>query len=106
MGAAVKRERSRRWRSRAEFARAAGFSARTIDDLETGRRSNFSEVTLASVEAALMWEPGSCLRIVQGGKPRRAVDPSLARLLEVWPMLSPDARALLADMAERAARER
>ena len=102
MGAMVKQERSRRWRSRAEFARAAGISARTIDDVETGRRSNFSDVTLASIEAALEWEPGTCRRLVEGGRVRRDRDRSLLRLLELWPRLSADARALLVAMAEQA----
>lgn len=95
-------ERSRRWHSRAAFAKAAGVSVRVIDDLERGRRGNYSDATLAAVEATLGWEFGSALRVVQGGRPRREVDPYLAQLVEVWPSLSMDARAMLARLAEYA----
>lgn len=107
LGRVVAAERSRRWRSRADFARAAGISARVIDDLEKGRRGNFSDLTLGAVEAALGWQPGACLRVVQGGQVRRRTpDELLSRLLEVWPRLSPDARVLLVEMAERASEAR
>jgi transcriptional regulator with XRE-family HTH domain len=99
LGRRVAQERGRHWRSRAAFARAAGISARVIDDVEKGRRSNYSEATLG-------WAPGTCLRVVQGGRVRRDVDPMLVRLLDVWTTLSPDARAMLVDIAERSAKER
>lgn len=102
LGAAIRQERSRRWRSRSEFGRAAGLSRRTIDDLETGRRSTFSDATLASVEIALGWYPGTCRVLVQGGRIRRDHDARLVRLMELWPRLSPDARSLLVQMAEHA----
>lgn len=73
-----------------------------LDDLETGKRDNYRESTYAAVEAALGWEPGSCLRIVRGGRPWRALDPALVQLLDVWPRLSQDARAMLAELAQRA----
>lgn len=81
-------------------------SARVIDDLELGRRSNYADSTLAAVEAALGWHPGTCLRVVQGGKVKRDIDPDLVRLLDVWLRLSPDARVMLVEIAERAARHR
>lgn len=101
----VAAERGRHWRSRAAFAKAAGISSRVVDDIESGRRSNYSEATLAAVEAALGWEAGSCLRVVQGGRVRREVDPTMVRLMDAWVVLSPDARAMLVDIAERAALE-
>lgn len=75
LAARIAAERSRRWHSRAAFAKAAGVSVRVIDDLERGLRGNYSDATLAAVEAALGWEFGSALRVVQGGRPRREVDP-------------------------------
>ena len=101
LGRRIVSERSRRWRTREDFAHATGLSTRTLDDIETGRRSNYREQTLAAVEATLGWAQGTCERVVQGGRVRREMDPSLVRLMDVWPRLSPDARAMLADMAER-----
>jgi hypothetical protein len=79
-------------------------SERVIRDIETGARHNYSDVTLASIEAALGWAPGAALRVVQGGRVQREVDPALARLLDAWRGMSPDARMLLVDIAERAVR--
>jgi hypothetical protein len=70
--------------------------------VEKGRRSNYSDATLAAIEAALGWEPGTCARIVQGGRVRRAIDPQTMRLLDAWRTLPPEARELLIEMAERA----
>jgi transcriptional regulator with XRE-family HTH domain len=102
LAARIASERSRRWRSRAAFAKAAGVSVRVVDDLERGRRSNYSAATLAAVEAALGWEFGSAVRVVSGGRPNREMDPYLAQLVDVWPSLSTDARAMLARLAEYA----
>lgn len=74
--------------------------------MEKARRSNYSDATLAAIEAALGWAPGTCLRVVQGGRVRRDVDPLMVRLLDVWTTLSPDARAMLVAIAERAAQGR
>ena len=106
LGRTVTTERGRHWRSRAAFARAAGLSPRLVGDVEKGRRDNYSDATLAAVEAALGWEPGTCLRIVQGGKVRRDVDPQMMRLLDAWRTLPPEARELLVEMAERASKAR
>ncbi len=102
LGRLILHERSRQWRTREEFAHATGLSARLLDDLEAGRRDNYLDATLAAVEITLGWQAGSCLRVVGGGRPRRELDPSLARVIAVWPSLSADARAMLADIAERA----
>lgn len=106
LGRRIATERGRHWRSRAAFARAAGIGERTLSDVERGRRDNYSEATLAAIEAALGWAPGTCQRIVEGGKVRRDMDPTLVRLLDAWTTLGPDARLLLAELAERASRER
>lgn len=106
LGRRVAQERGRHWRSRAAFARAAGVSPRVLDDVEKARRANYSETTLAAIEAALGWEPGTCLRVVQGGKVRRDVDPVLVRLLDAWTTLSPDARWMLVEIAERSSEHR
>lgn len=100
LGARIMAERSRRWRKRSDFARACGLSVRLLADLETGRRTRYQPSTLAAIEATLGWTAGSCERIVAGGRARREADPSLVRLLDVWPRLSPDARLLLVTLAE------
>jgi hypothetical protein len=58
------------FRNRGEFATAVQVSARLISDIEKGRRTNFDQVTLSAVEAALGWETGSIQDVVDGGDPR------------------------------------
>ena len=79
-------------------------SVRVLGDLERGRRANYLDSTLAAIEGSLGWAPGSCERIVAGGRPAREMDPMLSRLLDAWPRLSHDARAMLVELAERALR--
>ena len=106
VGEQVTRARSRRWRTRADFAAATGLSTRVLSDLETGRRQRYAPRTLAAVEAALGWAPGTCERVAQGGRVRMEMDESLQRVLDAWPRLSPDARVLVAEMVEKALRTR
>jgi hypothetical protein len=81
-------------------------SERVIDDIENGNRSNYLDATLAAIEAALGWAPGTCLRVVQGGRVRREHDPLLVRFLDAWRALPTEARELLVLMAEQAAGRR
>lgn len=106
LGQRIAADRSRRWRTRREFAAAVGLSKRTIDKLEKGTATRYQPTTLAAVEAALGWSPGTCQRVVQGGKVRREVDEHLNRLLSAWPHLSRDSRSMLASLAEEALRQR
>lgn len=101
LGRLVLAERSRRWRTREDFAHATGLSVRLLADVEAGNRDNYLPSTLSVLEAALGWAQGTCERVVQGGRVRREMDESLVRLMDCWPRLSPDARAMLADLAER-----
>lgn len=82
---------------------ACDLSKTVLDELENGRRGNFSPDTIAAVEAALGWEPGSAERVRKGQEPREYEDPMLTRLRVLWARLSPDARAMLVEVAERAA---
>jgi transcriptional regulator with XRE-family HTH domain len=102
LGERVYAERSRRWRTRADFADACGLSVRTLGALENAERTNFGPDVLAAVEAALGWEIGDARRVGQGREPRRRVDPRLNHLLDLWPHLSPDAQRLVVEFAERA----
>ena len=75
-----------------------------LGDVEKARRDNYSDATLAALEAALGWEAGTARRVVQGGRVRREVDPQLVRLLDAWRALPAEARELLVMMAEQASR--
>lgn len=99
---AIVAERSRRWPTRDEFARATGLSRRVLGDIENGRRSNYSDVTLGRIEAALGWEPGETRARLEGRYPRRSSDREMRRIQDSWPHLSTDARRILADLAEGA----
>ncbi len=101
LGRLIRVERSRRWPRRPDFAAAAGISERVLVDLELGLRTNFSEDTIGIIEAALGWEPGSAEAVRHGLRPRRWGDPLVTRLLVLWPRLSPDARRMIVELAER-----
>lgn len=108
LGRRIKRERGRKgYPSVRAFAAATGLSVRTINSIESGSSgSRPREATLARIEVALGWLPGSAERIVQGGRPRDAVDPLLARVIAAWPRLSGDGQVQLAELAERLAHGR
>lgn len=106
VGAQIQAERSRRWSTRDEFARASGVSKRVLCDLENGKRGNYTESTLGQVEGALGWEPGEILARAAGRRVDRAPDRELRRIRDAWPNLSTDARRILADLAENALRDR
>jgi len=103
-------ERIRTTRTRAgyrtleEFARVTGIGKRTLGDLETGRRGNFTHRTLDRVEAELGWAEGSIQRIVDGRREIR-YDTQLRRLTDLWPRLDAGARTMLLALAEQAARD-
>lgn len=102
LGQRVHDERSRRWRRRRDFAAAIGLSERVIAAVENAERPNISPEVLATIEAALGWEVGGAVRVLQGREPRRRVDERMVRLLDLWPRLSPDAQRLVVEFAERA----
>lgn len=108
LGRRVKSERGRKgYPSVQSFAAATGLSKRTIQTIESGSRTGRPrDATLARIELALGWQPGSAQRIVEGGRPRDAVDPLLARVLAAWPQLAGDGQVQLAEAAERMARGR
>jgi hypothetical protein len=106
LGETIRKERSRRWPRRPDFARACGLGMRVVTALERHERTNFTDETIAAVEAALGWEPGSADRVRAGLRPRRLEDPDFARLRGLWPLLSPDARRMLVRLAEDAVHDR
>lgn len=102
LGRRVKEERSRRWRRREDFAAACDLSVRVIGALENAERTNFGADVLAAIEATLGWEVGDATRVLQGREPRRRMDEATVRFLDIWDRLSPDARRLVIEFAERA----
>lgn len=51
------------------FAERVHLTPRMLGDLENGRRDNYAASTLASIEMALEWYPGSIKSIAKGGDP-------------------------------------
>ncbi len=87
----------------AKFIRSSGLGRSTIYDLRAGTRTSYESDTLARLEAALRWNPGSVERVLRGGDPDRIEDAKLARVLKGWPDLTPEVQALIADLVERSA---
>lgn len=106
LGRRIKAERGRKgFATAGALARAAGVSPRTVEVIESGAHSGQPrDTTLAKIEQALGWEPGSAQRIVEGGRPRDAADPLLERVIAAWPQLSGDEQVALAELVERLAR--
>ncbi len=60
-------------KTRQAFAQHAGtLSLRTLGDIERSDRNSYDSATLAALEQALSWEPGSIQSILTGGQPRIA----------------------------------
>jgi hypothetical protein len=55
---------------RPALAEASGrISLRTLSSLETASRTNYDRNTIAALEHALQWAPGSVTAIIDGGEP-------------------------------------
>jgi transcriptional regulator with XRE-family HTH domain len=88
--------------SREAFADASGLSVRTLSDIERARRTSYDPATLARVEQALQWLPGTVDRILaeSSGGPTAAAeaDPLLrelgAMLADDSPLPADDRQAL------------
>ena len=88
------------YRTLSDLAARTGLGVRTLSDIERGARESYSAETLAAVEAALGWAPGSVRRILDGGQPTREQDDDLAAILAVWPQLDDRARRVLRAVAD------
>lgn len=62
-------------RTREEFAANVNLSYRSLSDLENGKRP-FQRSTLAMIEQALDWWPGSAVAVLEGGSPRELQAPT------------------------------
>jgi hypothetical protein len=60
---------------REDFTNATpGISLRTLGDIEAARRDSYSRNTIATLEHALRWAPGSVTAILDGGDPTSQPD--------------------------------
>lgn len=101
VGRRIRVERARNWPTRAAFAAATGLSRRVLEDLESGARDTYLPATLAAVEVALEWEPGSCQRLADGLKLEYGNGPDMRAILDAWPRLDDGARRMLANLARQ-----
>jgi hypothetical protein len=105
LGAAVTAERVRLGhRTLVGFARAAGLSKTTVDSIESARASSYAPSTLAALEHALGWQPGSVERVLKGLPPLADEDPDLTAVIDAWPQLSAGSRRMLRILAVESAR--
>lgn len=103
VAAYVTAERARRGHSLSAFAKAVGVGRTTMDSLEHARKDHYDPATLAMVEHALGWRPGSIARVHAGLEPEYDDDPDLTAILDAWPRLSAGARRMLRILATEAA---
>lgn len=102
VGDYVRRRRIESKLSRAQFAERLGISLRTLDNIENAERDTYRRDTIVSVEAGMMWQPGSVAAVVAGGQPSPLHDGEWERLRRVWPRLPIEARRMLVALAESA----
>lgn len=98
----LRRGRALRRQTQAEFAEDVGVSVRTIGNLEAGVARQYDPQTVARIEYALGWAPGSVQRVLEGLAPVVEADELFAVVRHSWPRLPIEARRLLAEMAVRA----
>lgn len=107
LGAYVVATRTRKgFRTRAAFARATRLSVRTLGAIERGDKTSYDPHTLATVEHALGWVPGSSENVLRGGEPIEGDatdDGDFATVLQVWPQLPMPARRFVAHMIDEVA---
>jgi len=65
-----------RYRQRTVFAADVGIKWRLLHDIERAKRDSFTPETLAAVEVAYQWQPGSVARVLAGGNPAPAAAPA------------------------------
>lgn len=88
-------------RTREALAAASGLSHRTLSYIEQGSTRTYNPGTIAQLEHALRWLPGSVAAILDGGDPTPEPEPQhdlpepLARLVAAYGALGPRDRELL-----------
>lgn len=105
------------YETREELAEHSGIAARTLGDLETGRKTSYRRSTLARLEQALDWPAGTVDEVLGEAapsprrtaaltpppKPAPAFDEQLATLRHLYDELSDPYRAQFRDLLARAA---
>jgi transcriptional regulator with XRE-family HTH domain len=94
---AVRQAQEQRGINAANLARLAGVSAKTISNLRTGERTNYSDDTLAKVSVALGWPSDTLRRISEGEDPPPSDQQRLDRLEQEFTEI----RRQLAEVARR-----
>lgn len=84
------------------FAGQAAMSPRTLRSIENAETSRYSASTVMRIEDLMQWKHGSVERVAHGLQPEYDDDPEFARLRDIWPSLSIDARRMLLNLAEGA----
>lgn len=74
----------------AQLAAVSGLSTSTVDSLEHARKTSYDPATLAALERALRWKPGSVERALKGLEPQAQTDPD-RRVAEAFARSSEDA---------------
>lgn len=82
------------------LAKRCGISERTVYAVLNVEQESYAPDTIARLESGLWWEPGSVDRVLAGRRPQRKKDPEFARIEHAWRDLSPEARRMLAEVAE------
>jgi len=73
------------------------FGARLLGELENGRRDTYDAATIAALENALLWGPGSTEAILDGGRPYELPIPTPG----LTPLAAKGAAELVAEINER-----
>jgi len=106
LGRLVDAERGRRGWSKRQLVAAVGVGKTTIDSIIHARKQSYDQTTVAGIERAFEWKPGSVDRILRGSDPQPIEDPDLVALRDLWPRLSPETRRTLLIIAREAVRAR
>lgn len=72
LSTAIRARREELGLTQPELASAAGISVSTVQILESGRTRARIPTTMASIEEALQWTPGSAADVLGGGRPTPA----------------------------------
>jgi transcriptional regulator with XRE-family HTH domain len=94
---AIRQAQAQRGIHAAALARKAGVSDATISQLRSGKRTNYSDDTLAKVSVALGWPADTLRRIAQGEDPPPTDEQRLDRLEHEFT----EVRRQLAEVARR-----
>lgn len=97
-------ERGRQHITPAQLAYRAGLSIRTVEYLEEGQRQRYRRETIARVEDALGWGPGSVDRVRVGQPPIYSYDRTLSRVRDLWPLLTTEEQDFVAELVDLFAR--